>query len=221
MLSCFNKRGGRALVSGLCAMFACLVIGERVADASIGNNAIEFRDQSAMPGKVVPGGSVSVVVGLTNNTRNLVGYQLEAKLISDGLVGGSIQFDLNASNFDAGENVIAKGGGTLNPFIKYLTNSNRNIFFSAFNSDAGTPVALAKPGHDTLAEIVFNVSPDAEGTFGIQLGSLTELYDRQLDAIPITTPTPSILEWQIVPEPTCLSVLLLGSLLVCRKRKKI
>ena len=58
-------------------------------------------------------------------------------MISAGLVGGSVSFDLNASNFNAGENVIAKGGGILNPYIKYLTNGKQQYILFRLQQSCG------------------------------------------------------------------------------------
>ena len=89
------------------------------------------------------------------------------------------------------------------------------LFVNALTEDL-LPVDLAGPGHDALAELIFDVSLDAEGFFTIDLGLGSVLADVDFGPIDFDVQP---LTFEVVPEPAGVVVLaVLGLLTIGRGR---
>ncbi|MCP4589887.1 MAG: hypothetical protein GY842_04025 [bacterium] len=164
-----------------------------------------------------PGDSFSTLIELTgNDPGNEIGaYALDINLLpeagSTGTVTSRLAPEVPRTNFyninnliDAPATSSLSGGSTIFPG----DHDGADIFAL---SAGFTNVDLAGTGHSILAELVFDVSPDASGYFTIELGPGTELKHFEVSG----SPTPSVtvdatlesLTVEIVPEPSGLGLL--------------
>ncbi|MFH0980520.1 MAG: hypothetical protein V2A79_03150 [Planctomycetota bacterium] len=181
------------------------------------------------PAQVLPGQPFSFLVDLINNTTPLYGYALDVNITGEagfvGTITGRVPPAIPASNFYPSQNLIAAGGRVLGPASTINLASpgpggHRGLDVIAFNQTLDN-VALAAPGHNVLAQLVFDVSASASGSFTLNLGDMgSSLYSvtgdiPQIIEVPFTFQPVTI---QVVPEPGHMGLLGAAYLLLGRRR---
>ena len=170
---------------------------------------------SAPPGPINPGDQISIIVRLDDNDTPLTGYTLNVDVLPDVGASGTVVSDPLLSSFFELENLITQGGGVLHDLSLIFDPGDGGLFVNALTEDL-LPVDLAGPGHDALAELIFDVSLDAEGFFTIDLGLGSVLADVDFGPIDFDVQP---LTFEVVPEPAGVVVLaVLGLLTIGRGR---
>ena len=182
--------------TGYCALIGCM------ASAS-GLQAMEIIDIVG-PSSVQAGQSFTTQIVLSESTTPLVGYTLAMDIQAALGAQGTVTADLDLTNFYEPQNLIVAGGGELYSFFTAIYSYGEHGAFLTTNSDDLSSYLAVKGVNDVLAEIVWDVSPDASGTFEISLGEGTALSDEfafpvdffsvlfeiEIETIPIPLPAP-------------------------------
>ena|GEM_PF-4808008 len=212
---------------GTCAFAVCVCLS--AAPGSTRTASAEDIVFESAPATVLPGQTFSFLTKLLNNTTPLVAYALDVNIVPEpGFLGSvSARLEPNApwTNFYVSENLIANapGGGALHATSSITGGGAGDVDIVALSDDFFN-VDPAGPGHDVLAELVFDVSGGASGFFTIELGETgTSLTTRiGTGTPPDYQPVPYDFDpvtIQVVPEPGGLALLVGACLLVrCRRR---
>lgn len=200
--------GARSL---LCACAVSWIAGSEIRAEDV---VFELIDP---PGVISPGDQIAIVVRLEDNEtpNELTGYSLNVDILPDAGASGTVISNPLLSNFFDIENLITQGGGALHDLSIIFDPGDGGLFVNALTADL-LPVELAGPGHDVFAELIFDVSLDAEGLFTIDLGFGSVLADVNFEPIDFDVQP---LTFEVVPEPASVALLaVLGLLAVGRGR---
>ena len=157
-----------------------------------------FFDLIGPIGEINPGDQIAIVARLENNDETpLTGYSLNVDILPDAGASGTVVSDPLLSNFFLTENLITQGGGELHDLSTIFDPGDGGLFVNALTADL-LPVDLAGDGHDAFAELIFDVSLDAEGFFTFDLGFGSVLADENFDSIEFSFEPLTI---EVVPEP--------------------
>jgi hypothetical protein len=149
------------------------VVGERIIVE--GQTTIAFPNQT-----------VSVLLLIRDNTTPLMGYTVEAFATPQSGAIGDVSANVAQTNFYDQQNVITAAGAVRDPFFSLIEdNGSGGVTVSTITQDASTVVAVDGV-NDVLAQVFFDVPPDALGDFTIQLGSASVLVDGNVAAVPFT-----------------------------------
>jgi hypothetical protein len=176
----------------------------------------------------LPGQTVSVQFLIRDNTTPLMGYTVEALAATQSGAVGSVTANVALTNFFDQQNLISAGGAVRDPLFSFIEdNGGGGVTVSTITDDASNVVAVDGV-NDVLAEVFFDVAPDALGDFAVELGSATVLVDANVAAVPFTfTPgtirvldpatIPAVSEWGMV----VLSLLILtaGSIVFIKRAR--
>ncbi len=132
-------------------------------------------------------GSMAVQFLLEDNTVPLLGYSLDVEVTPMPGATGAVTIDVEQSNLSFRRNVIAAGGGTLNSQLSTIIDLGGGSALVNAVVDNGVPVVAIDGINDVLAEVVFNASDDASGSFAIALGNATALSDAGGFAVSFTS----------------------------------
>ena len=193
---------------------ACAVLWVASPDLCAEGVVFELIDP---PGVISPGDQIAFVVRLEDNgtPNELTGYSLNVDILPDAGASGTVISNPLLSNFFDIENLITQGGGVLHDLSIIFDPGDGGLFVNALTEDL-LPVDLAGPGHDALAELIFDVSLDAEGLFTIDLGFGSVLADVNFEPIDFDVQP---LTFEVVPEPASVALLaVLGLVAVGRVR---
>ncbi len=177
-----------------------------------------FFDLIGPLGVINPGDQIAIVARLEGNEtpNELTGYSLNVDILAEAGATGTVLSDAISSNFYDIENLITQGGGELHALSDIFDPGDGGLFVNALTADL-LPVELAGDGHDAFAELIFDVSLDAEGLFTIDLGFGSVLSDANFEPIDFDV-EPFTFE-VVVPEPASVALLaVLGLLAVGRGR---
>ncbi|MFG0244849.1 MAG: hypothetical protein ACF8MF_02200 [Phycisphaerales bacterium JB052] len=167
--------------------------------------------------EVLAGSRVSMLWLVEDVQDPLFGYSLQLEPIANQGSIGSVTVDVNATNFFEPRNLIMAGGGEINSALSIIQPSGvHGIFMSANITDANNPIVPHTGINDVLAEVVWDISQDALGTFTFELGQATVLSDPDGFAVPFEGRSLVITVVPAVPT-TALS---LGTLAVLSHRRR-
>lgn len=169
------------------------------------------------PGTISPGDQIAIVVRLGDNEtpNELTGYSLNVDILPDVGASGTVISNAGLSNFFESENLLTWEDGELHDLSIIFDPGDGGLFVNALTADL-LPVELAGPGHDAFAELIFDVSLDAEGFFTIDLGFGSVLSDLNFEPIDFDVQP---LTFEVVPEPASVALLaVLGLVAVGRGR---
>lgn len=126
-----------------------------------------------------PNGVGTVTLSLLDNTTPLFGYSLSVHAVPAPGARGTVSAVVASTNFGAPFNLLdaAPSNPPVDPlFTVILPWASDGVFLSTNTADGS--VVLAGPGvNDALAEVAFEASSDAAGTWTIQLGPASALSD--------------------------------------------
>ena len=203
-----------------CAIGLTLLVAQFALARMIHAERIDFIGNT----DVLAGESFSLLVQLSDNNIPLVGYSLNVDVAGTLKSSGSVVGDAGLSNFFLERNLIARGGGILNPTFSLIIDPGDGGLFVNAIEQRRRVVNVATPGvNDVLAQLVFNVSPDATGFFVIEFGPFTtlatEVVDGPIKDVPFASSAVTV---RVIPEPVTSSVLLMGTgwLLWRRSRRR-
>jgi len=200
--------GACAAVFVLCAAFA--------VQPAAATSTIIIEDPA---GPIFPGDSFSFLVRIEGSVA-LAGYDVELEVTPLPGSTGTIMGNATLSNFYAGQNLLAQGGGGLHSTYSTITSlmpENPGLFIKAVDATF-TAIAIPAPEQDVLAEVHFTASGDAFGEFQVALGDETLLA---IDGTDQEDFPPAMITIRI-PEPGYLGVLSgLALLLWGRQRKRV
>lgn len=153
---------------------------------------------------VQAGTEVSVLWMLEQSSVPLFGYSLDLNIVPD--VGevrqGSVAVSTDLTNFFDSQNLISAGGGTRDSFFSViLPDATGGVFLSTNASDSQSAFVAELGVNDVLAEMIFDISADAQGTFVFELGNATALSDADGIAVGFSAVSLSIV---VVPAPCSL-----------------
>ncbi len=183
--------------------------------ASIPIASAEQIDFQTASSDVMAGDPVSLLVIIRENSTPLVSYSLNVDVEPVGDAVGALSADIAETNLFPARNLIETDpDDSLDPVFSVISDPGDGGVFINAQSLSGTPVALAQPGFsDVLAEVVFDVPPDALGTFRVSLGTGSTLFNGA-NEVPFDT---QFLDLIVVPEPVSAILLGLGGLLIRRR----
>lgn len=177
------------------------------------------------PVTVIGGNSGSVLFLIRTNTTPLLGYSLDVQFVPQGGAIGSVTGNVALTNFDLARNLITGGPSPcagLHPVFSVIQDGGGgSVFVNTLTDDLST--CLAADGvNDVLAEVFFDASVDAVGTFSIELGIASALSDGNAQAVPfaftpgeitveMAPPIPTASQWAVVV--LSLGLLILGTVL--------
>ncbi|MCA9276993.1 MAG: hypothetical protein KDA29_13300 [Phycisphaerales bacterium] len=153
---------------------------------------------------VQAGTEVSVLWKLEQSSIPLFGYSLDLNIVPDagGVRQGSVAVNTERTNFFDSQNLISAGGGTRDSFFSViLPDATGGAFLSTNASDTNSAFVAELGVNDVLAEMYFDISADAEGTFVFELGNATALSDADGIAVGFSAVSLSIV---VVPAPSTL-----------------
>lgn len=190
---------------------ACLWLGQ----AARAETVLFVLNSPAPPEPILSGGQVSLYVWIGDNQTELTGYSLNVDVTAGAGSTGMLTGNPGISDFFDDQNLIVQGGGTLHADSEIFDPGDGGLFVNALTADL-MPVDLAGPGHDMLAELIFDVSEDALGTFTFNFGFGSILTDDEFGSVPT--------EWEpltidVIPEPA--GFLMLAGILVGIGRKRL
>jgi len=128
----------------------------------------------------------------------------------------SVTTTVTLTNFYDPRNLITAGGAVRDPFFSFIEdNGSGGVTVSTITDDASTVLAVDGV-NDVLAQVFFEVPPDALGEFAVQLGSASVLVDGNAAAVPFTfTPgTIRVLDPSEIPAVSAWGVIVLSLLIV-------
>lgn len=165
-----------------------------------------------------PGQTVSALVLIEEDAVPLLGYSLDINILPTIRSTGSITANIALTNFFPTRNLFLAAGKTLDATFSVVTDpGDGGVFINAIAADLST--VLPTPGvNDVLAEVFFDISPDAAGDFVVQLGPATALADANSDPISFSF-TPATIT--VVPEPATAAVLVLTCVAGYSARRRI
>lgn len=132
-----------------------------------------------------PGATLSVLFLIRDNSTGLMGYSLDVTATPNEGATGTVTANIASTNFYEKQNLIAAypGGAELDPFFSVIIDGgDGSVFVNAITEDNST-VTASDNINDVFAQVFFDVSADASGTFTIQLGPASALSDG--DAFPV------------------------------------
>lgn len=179
---------------------------------------------------VLAGTQVVVLFSLRGNTTPLLGYTLDVTATASAGAVGTLVPDVSTTSFFDARNVITAGGATRDPFFSAIERDGLGgISITTMTNDLSTVLAVDGV-NDVFAEIVFDVSPDAEGEFLLTLGATGAISDENGASIPFTfipgtvrvfdpAKVPTVSQWGII----VMSVLLVtaGWMVLARRDRAI
>lgn len=205
------------------AAVAAAVAGALVYTGTTSAEVISFEIDDPPSGVIIAGSTFSVLIKLTDNTTNLIGYTLDVDV--DGVVGdhvGSVTADAASSNFFPSQNLIEQDPDqSLAPFpFSFITaEPDGGVLINAFSDDFET-VDLAIDGvSDVLAQVFFDVSDDALGRFVISLGTDSSLGDEDLNGVDFRS-IPLEIVSEPIPAPGAAMLALIGMSMLGRVRRR-
>lgn len=168
--------------------------------------------------KTFAGNQVTVLILLRNNTTPLLGYTLDVTATASAETIGTLVPNVSATNFFDTRNVITAGGATRDPIFSVIESDGSSVISITTLTDDLSTVLAVDGVNDVFAEVVFDVSPDAEGEFLLTLGAASAISDGNGVAIPFTfipgtvrvfdpAKIPTVSEWGII----VMSVLLIAT----------
>jgi hypothetical protein len=195
-------------------------------------------DLSAAPEQVLAGTTFSFPVILTQEgeagspgegsgvpVAQFAGYSLDVDVFADSAATGRIigladslyGDDAAQSHFDLPQCFIAAdpAGRALHPAFSVINGGGDGGVFVRALERMARPVGPADAGHDVLAELVFSVSPDAEGLFTFRCGPGTALLDATGTLVSFESPSATM--EIVVPEHGTILLVASTALLIRRR----
>ena len=199
------------------------LIGASMSLSTASAEIVSFEIDDPPSGVIIAGSTFSVLVKLTDNTTNLIGYTLDVDV--EGVPAdhvGSVTADAGLTNFFPSQNLIEQDpDDSLAPFpFSFIVPAvDGGVLVNAFSNSFGT-VDLAIDGvSDVLAQVFFDVSEDALGRFVISLGPDTSLGDENLDGVEFTS-IPLEVVARPIPAPGAALLALVGMSMLGRVRRR-
>lgn len=152
---------------------------------------------------VIPGNSISMLFLIESSEPTpIFGYSVDIDIVQDLDTEGLLSANAELTNFFDERNLITAGGATRDPeFSQILSTSDGGVFITTNTADDSTVMAV--PGvNDVLAEVFVDVPLDAKGEFRIELGPASTIGEAGFSYESATI--------IVVPEPTALTLLLIG-----------
>ena len=159
------------------------------------------------PDEVVAGETFSMLVWLSEPTLGLAGYSLNVDVAAEPGASGEVTANFDETNFFPDHNLILAGGSQFNDALTFIADpGDGGVFIQAFTIDF-EPIDAVLGINDILAQVVFDVSPDASGLFTFSFGNGTQL--SHVPGIEVTFDTIDHTV-TVVPEPTTVILLAAG-----------
>lgn len=198
------------------------LLGASVCPSPASAEIISFEIDDPPSGIITAGSTFSVLVRLSDNTTNLIGYTLDVDV--DGVPAehvGTVTADAGLTNFYPIQNLLEQDpDDSIAPFPFSFIDAalDCGVLINAFSDSFGT-VDLAIDGvSDILAQVFFDVSDDALGRFTISLGPDTSLGDENLDGVEFTS-IPLEIVAEPVPAPGAALLAMIGMSMLGRVRR--
>lgn len=164
---------------------------------------------------MLPGSTVSVLFLLQDNTAPLFGYSLDVDLLPETGASGQVTANIDLTNFFDTRNLITAAGATRDPMFSDILGPGDGGVFITTNTDDGSTVLAVDGVNDVLAQVFFDVSPDAFGDFTILLGPASALSDIGGDVLFDFSPATIT----VVPEPGTITYGILALGLLARRNR--
>lgn len=201
-----------------------------VTESSDGITSVVTGERIIVEGQTtiaLPGQTVSVLFLIRDNTTPLIGYTVEALAMPQSGAVGGVTASVALTNFFDQQNLITAGGAVRDPLFSFIEdNGSGGGTVSTITQDASAVLAVDGV-NDVLAQVFFDIPPDALGEFAVQLGSASVLVDGNAAAVPFTfapgtirvldpSEIPAVSEWGTV----VLSLLMLtaGTIVFVKQR---
>ena len=164
------------------------------------------------PNEVIPGTTFDVLFTIYDTESTpLFGYSLDVDVMSNTDAVGNLSVNIDLTNFFDDRNLISAGGAVRDPLFSDIVNTGDGGAFITTNTTGGSTVLVVAGVNDVLAQVFFDVSPDAFGDFTIELGPASTIGTTDFDFTPHT--------FTVVPEPSTLLLCLAGVAVVRRRRR--
>ena len=164
------------------------------------------------PNEVIPGTTFDVLFTIYDTESTpLFGYSLDVDVMSNTDAVGNLSVNIDLTNFFDDRNLISAGGAVRDPLFSDIVNTGDGGAFITTNTTGGSTVLVVAGVNDVLAQVFFDVSPDAFGDFTIELGPASAVGAVDFDYTPHT--------FTVVPEPSTLLLCLAGVAVVRRRHK--
>ena len=207
-----------------CAIVSAALVGTLMYTTRASAEIISFEIDDPPSGVIISGSTFSVLILLTDNTTELVGYTLDVDV--DGVPSnhvGTITANAAMTNFYLIQNLIEQDPDqSLAPFpVSFITaQMDGGVLINAFSDDFETVDPAIDGVSDVLAQVFFDVSEDALGQFVISLDLAgTSLGDAELDGVDFTS-IPLEIVAEPIPAPGAAMLALLGMSMVGRARRR-
>ena len=151
----------------------------------------------------LPGTTVSVLFLIRDNTTPLLSYTLDVNIVPQSGSTGTVTANVSMTNFYDVRNLITAGGAMRDPFFSVIQDNGSGVSVTTITSDLSTVQAVDNV-NDVLAQVFFDVPPDALGDFTIELASGSVLVDGNAATVPfaftpgtisVTNSIPAVSEW--------------------------
>ena len=162
--------------------------------------------------EILPGTTFGVLFTIQDiESTPLFGYSLDINIVPDADAVGILSANIDLTNFFDDQNLITAGGAIRDPIFSDIMGVGDGGVFITANTQDGSTVLAVLGVNDVLAQVFFDVSPDAFGDFTIELGPASAIGTADFDFTPRT--------FTVVPEPSTLLLCLAGVAVVRWRRR--
>jgi hypothetical protein len=185
-------------------------IDPRNAPSSEGYAEIVTGEQIIVEGQTtlaLPGTTVSALFMIRDNTTPILSYTLDVNIVPQSGSIGTVTANVAMTNFHDVRNLITAGGAMRDPFFSMIEdNDSGGVSITTITADFSTVVAVDNV-NDVLAQVFFDVPPDALGDFTIALEAASILVDGNASPVPfaftlgtirVTNSIPAVSEWGMI-----------------------
>ena len=194
----FRGPGLESRAVALLPVFACAFAPSSFAE-------IVSADRAAI--EATPETTSSILLLLSDNSTPLFGYSMDIAFAGRDGSSGSVSANVELTNFFDEANLITAGGVERHPFSSQILGSSEGGVFISTNTIDLTTVLARSDENDVLAQVFFDVSPDARGDFEMILGPASALSGAGV-SVPLSFESAVI---HVVPEPSSLALLVLAA----------